>query len=102
MWNLLCQYNNIYKRKKKYKQKTKNKIIIKIVTIVATMPPGTVAIVRNFKKKKRQSASLDFHYRWTVGYVEWIVHKYYSSIAAFYIVNRYEVWTLLLLRYLSL
>ena len=67
------------------------------------MPPGTVAIVRNVKKKKKKAKCLtDFHCRWTVGCVKWIVRKYYSSIAAFYIVNRYEVWTLLLLPYLSL
>ena len=29
---------------------------------------GTVATVRNFKKKK--SASPNFHYRWTMGFIE--------------------------------
>ena len=39
----------------------------KNVTIVATLPPGTVATVQNFKKrkkkKKRQSGSTKWHCR---------------------------------------
>ena len=49
MWNLLCQYNNIYtslhkylkKKKKKHKPITEEKK--KTVPIVVTVPPGTVA-----------------------------------------------------------
>ena len=49
LWNLLYQYNNIYKRKKKYKQKTKKN--------VATVPLGTVTIVQNFEKKKKEKVA---------------------------------------------
>ena len=49
MWNLLCQYNNIY-GKKKYIQNTEEK---KKVATVATMPLDTVAT----KKKKKKPAS---------------------------------------------
>ena len=64
MWNLLCQYNNIGKKNTNRWQKN--------VTTVATVPPGTVAIVQNLKKKKkekkkkekkRQSASPNFQSR---------------------------------------
>ena len=98
MWNLLCQYNNIYINTNGRPKKNNN-------NNCNYNAPGNVANVRKLKKKKkkkRQSASLDFHCRWTVEYVEWTMRKYYSSIAAFYIVNIYEVWTLLLLPYLSL
>ena len=44
LWNLLCQYNNIYIKEKKVQKK-------KAVTTVATVPPGTVATIRNFLKK---------------------------------------------------
>ena len=86
LWNLLCQYNNIYKRKKITNGRQR-----KPVTTVATMLPSTIAIVWNYKKekKKRQSASPNFHCRWTVGYVESTVRKHCNGIAAFYIVNRY-------------
>ena len=46
LWNLLCQLNNIYE--KKYKQKTK-----KTATTIATVPPDTVAIIRNLRKKAK-------------------------------------------------
>ena len=82
MWNFLCQYNNIYKRKKNCKQKTK-----KTITTVSTVEPGIVVTVRN-KNKKGQSSSPNFHFRWTVRYVEWTVCKYCCGIADFYIVNR--------------
>ena len=44
---MFCQYNNIYL--KKYKRKNK-----KNSTTVVTVPLGTVAIVQNFKKKKKK------------------------------------------------
>ena len=64
LWNLLCQYNNIYKREKKVQTEDWEKK--KFVTTVATMPLGTVATVQNLKKKKRQSGSPKWHCRWTV------------------------------------
>ena len=45
LWNLLCQYNNIYEKNSNGRKK-------KMVAIVATVPPGTVATTRNLKKKK--------------------------------------------------
>ena len=52
MWNLLCQYNNVYKRKKVQTEDKKKKIYIYIyVTTIATVPPGIVTTVRNLKKK---------------------------------------------------
>ena len=45
MWNLLCQYNNIYISSHKYLKGKKN------VTTVATVPLGTVVIVQNLGKK---------------------------------------------------
>ena len=58
LWNLLCQYNNIYtglhkylKEKKKaqtdYRKKKK-----KTIAIVATVPLGTVVTVQNLGGKK--------------------------------------------------
>ena len=83
MWNLLCQYNNIYKTKKKVKTEDREK---KNVATVATVLHGTVAIV----KKKRQSGSPKLHCGWTVENIVWTVAKHYSDIAAFYKVNRYK------------
>ena len=52
LWNLLCQYNNIYKKKKKVQTedlgKKKN---------VATVPLGTVATVQNLLKKKKDKVA---------------------------------------------
>ena len=48
-------YSYIYKRKKKYKQKTeKGK---KKVAIVATVPLATIATIQNFLKKKYKVAN---------------------------------------------
>ena len=58
MWNLLCQYNNIYTGLHKYlKEKKKHKLIIgkkkkKTIAIVATVPLGTVVTVQNLGGKK--------------------------------------------------
>ena len=41
--NLLCQYNNIYKKKVKAEDQKKKKTL----TTVAIVPPGTVATVQN-------------------------------------------------------
>ena len=46
MWNLLCQYNNIYTSLHKYLKGKK-----KTVATVVTMPLGTVVTVQNFGKK---------------------------------------------------
>ena len=60
LWNLLYQYNNIYKRKKKVQTKDgKN------------------------KKIKRQNASPKWHYRWTMKNVVWTVQKHCMGIGAF-------------------
>ena len=47
LWNFLSQYNNISKKKKNTNGRPKKNT----VTIVATMPPGTIATVQNKKKK---------------------------------------------------
>ena len=59
MWNLLCQYNNIYassykylKEKKKFKRKTEKK------KNVATVPLGTIATVQK-KKVANQNGTVD-------------------------------------------
>ena len=55
LWNLLCQYNNIYTSLHKYlKGKKKHKPITKKknVATVATTSLGTVVIVQNLEKKK--------------------------------------------------
>ena len=55
MWNLLYQYNDIFKRKKKYKWKTGKKK--KNVATIATVPLGTVATFQNLKKKEDKVAN---------------------------------------------
>ena len=57
LWNLLCQYNNIYTSLHKYlkgKKKNTNRLQEKkkTITIVATVPLGTVVTVQNLGKKK--------------------------------------------------
>ena len=56
LWNLLYQYNNIYKRKKKKNGRLK-KEKKKIVATVAIVPLGTVAMVQNLKKEKEKGQS---------------------------------------------
>ena len=55
MWNLLYQYNNIYTSLHKYiKGKKKHTPITgkkKTITIVATVPLGTVVTIQNLGKK---------------------------------------------------
>ena len=67
---MLCQYNNIYKRKKK---STNERPKIKTVTTVATVPPGIVATVQNYKKKKdkvaHQNCTVDE--QWKTLYEQW-------------------------------
>ena len=55
LWNLLCQYNNIYKRKKKVQTEDWKKK--KNVATVATVPLGTVAIFKTKKKKKKDKVA---------------------------------------------
>ena len=59
LWNLFCQYNNIYTNLHKYlkeKRKKKHKPIIKekkkTIAIVATVPLGTVVTFKTLEKKK--------------------------------------------------
>ena len=89
MWNLLCQYKNIYIYIRKVQTKDPKK---KNVTIVATVSPGTIAAVQNFKKKKKKKKHKVPHQNCTVyeqwKNVVWTVAKYCSGITAFYIVNR--------------
>ena len=76
---MLCQYNNIYKRKKKVQTKDPPKK--KKVTTVATMPPSTVATVQNLKNKnKNKKIKKVPHQNCTVD-EQW-------QNTAFYIVNR--------------
>ena len=59
MWNLLCQYNNIYKRKKKVQTEDEKK---KTLGTIATVLPGTVATFQK-KKKRKKSDSPKLHCR---------------------------------------
>ena len=52
MWNLLCQYNNIYTNLHKYLKGKKNDYWKKkIVATVAIVPLGTVVTIQNLGKK---------------------------------------------------
>ena len=51
MWNLLCQYNNIYTSLHKY-LKGKKKTNKQIVATIAIVPLGTVVTIQNLGKKK--------------------------------------------------
>ena len=55
-WNLLCQYNNIYKSKKVQTEDKKKK---KIVTTVATVPLDTVATFQNMEKNNNTNNNND-------------------------------------------
>ena len=56
--NLLCQYKNIYKRKKNTNEKLKKEKKKIVATIASTWPLGTVATVQNLKKKKKNKKML--------------------------------------------
>ena len=51
-------YNDIYKREKKYKQKTKNIYIY--ISTVAIVPLGIVATVQNLKIKNKKVAHQNY------------------------------------------
>ena len=87
LWNLLCQYNNIYKRKKLNKKDPKKKKNCNYYSYSATWYCSYCSNL--IKKKKRQSGSPKLHCRWIVENVVWTVAKHCCDIAAFYIVNRY-------------
>ena len=79
----MCQYNNIYKRTKKYKQKAEKKKK-KTVAAIATVPLGIVATVQNLKKKKKdkvtqQNGTIDVPCKNT----RCTVQKYNTCIRAF-------------------
>ena len=54
LWNLLCQYNNIYIKKKK---SANGRLGKKKKKSVATLPLGTVATVQNLLKKKKDKVA---------------------------------------------
>ena len=82
----MCQYNNIYKRKKvQMEHRKKKKKNYNYCSYNAVWHCSYCSKL----KKKRQCCSPKLHYRWTVENVVWIVAKHCSGIAAFYIVNRY-------------
>ena len=77
----MCQYNNIYKRKKNTNGRLWKKK--KPITTVVTVPLGTIAIVQNFKKKNKLIKNKNGRTKW-LNKPKW----HCKGIASFYIANR--------------